>query len=232
MKVIEIDFDVWRDINSRLRSEEDTPSGVIRRLLEAQKELELSPVPTRMPVHTTQKMRPEGEQQDVSVRLDAAQWHRVKLLTRYTTETMGAWTSRAIRLLADMEEAALVPKPVLKHAPVPEPEVELAPEPLRKPTTSYRTHRDVWTSKGATLPDGTQMIMQYQGKEYEAVIINGMIATDYGDFITPTEAATAVVNNGKNVNGWNYWRVKRPEDDRFTHIQALRTVYHTRPQRK
>lgn len=84
-----------------------------------------------------------------------------------------------------------------------------------------------WTGDGVFLPDGTDIRMSYNGKTYEGVIkAGGAFAVGGGFFYSPSDAAraVAVTKKGKktNLNGWNYWQVKRPTDTRWSLLSDLR----------
>ncbi|GGZ44238.1 hypothetical protein [Asticcacaulis endophyticus] len=83
-----------------------------------------------------------------------------------------------------------------------------------------------WSGKGVTLPHQTELRMEYNGTVYEGRITNGIWVVEGKDFNSPSAAASgiAVTKKGKttNLDGWIYWRVKRPGDTAWTAIADLR----------
>ncbi len=77
-----------------------------------------------------------------------------------------------------------------------------------------------WAWKGVILPHGTEMRMNYNGREYRAEISEAAIKFDGQTFISPTAAAVAVTNN--QVNGWNYWDCKLPGSTKWEPIKKFR----------
>ena len=94
------------------------------------------------------------------------------------------------------------------------------------PPTSPESGGSSWTGKGVTLPHGTELRMEYTGRQYPGVIENGEWLVEGKRFNSPSGAAcgVALTRGGKNasVNGWNYWRCKRPGDTTWTSIKQLR----------
>lgn len=75
--------------------------------------------------------------------------------------------------------------------------------------------------KGVFLPDGTQLRVTYKGKTYTAEIKNGeWVGSDGVQRATPSDAACAITQT--NVNGWRFWKVKRPSDRDWIVLNALR----------
>jgi len=76
--------------------------------------------------------------------------------------------------------------------------------------------------KGVFLPNGTQFRVTYKGQTHTAEIKDG--AWIGGDGVrrgTPSEAACAVTQT--NVNGWRFWKVKRPSDTSWRVLNSLRS---------
>jgi hypothetical protein len=84
-----------------------------------------------------------------------------------------------------------------------------------------------WSGKGVTLPHGTSVRMEYNGKGHSGQIDNGEWLVEGTRFNSPSAAAGGVARtrSGKtpSLDGWVYWHVKRPGDARWTPIQALRS---------
>jgi hypothetical protein len=71
-------------------------------------------------------------------------------------------------------------------------------------------------------PDGTQFRATYKGKTYRAKIINAQWIDEFGIVRTsPSDAASAISQN--NVNGWRFWFVRRPQDDDWQRMDALKS---------
>src|SRR5690606_30804469 len=83
-----------------------------------------------------------------------------------------------------------------------------------------------WSGKGVTLPHGTALRMDYNGREYTGVITDGEWVVEGKRFKSPSAAAggIAVTRDGKHtrLDGWMYWHVKRPSDGDWIAIRKLR----------
>ena len=88
-----------------------------------------------------------------------------------------------------------------------------------------RTGRS-WSGKGVTLPHGSEVRMEYNGRRYAGTISDGEWLVEGQRFKSPSAAAggVAVTKDGKHtrLDGWNYWSVKRPGDGEWVAIRALR----------
>ena len=61
----------------------------------------------------------------------------------------------------------------------------------------------------------------YKGRTYSAEIKDGAwIGSDGKQRRTPSEAACAITDT--NVNGWRFWKVKRPSDTSWKVLNSLR----------
>ncbi|KUO56509.1 MAG: hypothetical protein APF78_09270 [Sphingomonadales bacterium BRH_c3] len=75
--------------------------------------------------------------------------------------------------------------------------------------------------KGVFLPNGTQLRVTYKGQTYTAEIKDGAwLGSDGVRRNSPSDAACAITQT--NVNGWRFWKVKRPSDTRWQVLNALR----------
>jgi hypothetical protein len=75
--------------------------------------------------------------------------------------------------------------------------------------------------KGVFLPNGTELRVTYKGQAHVATIKDG--AWIGGDGIrrhSPSDAACAITKT--NVNGWRFWKVKRPNDGAWRVLDELR----------
>ena len=83
-----------------------------------------------------------------------------------------------------------------------------------------------WSRKSVTLPHGTDLRMEYNGCRYTGTIENGEWLVEGRRFKTPSAAASgvAVTRDGKHtqLDGWIYWRAKRPGDTDWIALQQLR----------
>jgi predicted CopG family antitoxin len=81
-------------------------------------------------------------------------------------------------------------------------------------------------SKGGTIPHGSELRMNYKGREYHAVVDDGKIIWDGKAFSSPSEAAVAVIQStGQDqtrANGWDYWKVKTPESGEWRLADEVR----------
>jgi hypothetical protein len=79
----------------------------------------------------------------------------------------------------------------------------------------------VWYSS-AYLPNGTIFRATYKGKTYRAAIQNSQWVDELGYIRTsPSDAAKAITGN--NVNGWRFWFVRRPHDEDWQRMDALKS---------
>lgn len=92
-----------------------------------------------------------------------------------------------------------------------------------KPTTESAGRP--WSGKGVTLSHGTELRMEYNGRQYTGAIENGEWVVEGKRFRSPSAAAggVAVTKNGKhtNLDGWIYWYAKRPGDKEWVAIKQL-----------
>lgn len=98
-----------------------------------------------------------------------------------------------------------------------------------KPTRSKAFDEDRGAdlvSKGGTIPHGSELRMNYKGREYHAVVDDGKIIWDGKAFSSPSEAAVGVIQStGQDqtrANGWDYWKVKTPESGEWRLADELR----------
>ena len=74
--------------------------------------------------------------------------------------------------------------------------------------------------RGLLLPNGTLLRAIHKGRTFEAQIEEGKwINSDGTVYNSPSAAASAVTNN--NVNGWRFWKAKRPSDSEWRLLDAL-----------
>lgn len=103
-----------------------------------------------------------------------------------------------------------------------------APQTMRKETAPDKKQREgrPWFGKGVTLPHGTLVQMDYNGRVYSGVIDDGWWLVEGRRFKSPSGAASGVAITGRGaktrLDGWKYWSVKLPASDKWQHISTLR----------
>ena len=76
--------------------------------------------------------------------------------------------------------------------------------------------------RGVFLPNGTQLHATYKGKTYLAGISDGFwIGQDGKRRNSPSDAACAITKT--NVNGWRFWKAKRPGDGEARLLEEFRS---------
>ncbi len=84
----------------------------------------------------------------------------------------------------------------------------------------------VWERKGVELPEGTELFLAYPGVSASGKIQNGAWVVEGKVFRSPSSAACSIVSKKRgraiSVNGWMYWKVKRPTDSEWVLIHSLR----------
>lgn len=83
-----------------------------------------------------------------------------------------------------------------------------------------------WSGKGIRLPAGTEVRMEYRGREHRGAIQDSAWVVDGKTFKSPSAAASGVARTKEGTNpsldGWKYWQVKRPSDADWIALQTLR----------
>ena len=83
-----------------------------------------------------------------------------------------------------------------------------------------------WSGKGAVLPHGTQLRMEYNGVEYQGQILDGKWECGGGRHAGPSPAAASVAKTRDgtrpSLNGWIYWSAKLPGATRWIPISTMR----------
>lgn len=76
------------------------------------------------------------------------------------------------------------------------------------------------TISGVHFPEGTRFRVTYKGRTYTAEIRDGeWTGSDGTKHRSPSGAASAITHT--NVNGWRFWDVRRPHDERWVRMAAL-----------
>lgn len=79
----------------------------------------------------------------------------------------------------------------------------------------------VWYSN-VFFPNGTMFRATYKGRTHRAHIYNSQWIDEHQHIRTsPSDAASAI--SGTNVNGWRFWYVRRPFDEDWVRMDALRS---------
>lgn len=94
-----------------------------------------------------------------------------------------------------------------------------------KAVNSATTLGRPWAWKGVELPHGTELKMDYNGRQHVGVVQNGVWVVESREFNSPSAACSvARTKNGRTtpLDGWKYWFVKQPGQSRWTLIDDLR----------
>ena len=84
------------------------------------------------------------------------------------------------------------------------------PEAPPSSTTGAAPEAEGWRVKRVFFAEGTQFHAVYKGADYAGVVRNGRMVVGGKPYGFPSPAAVAVT--GHNVNGWRFWRSRRPGD--------------------
>ena len=83
-----------------------------------------------------------------------------------------------------------------------------------------------WSDRGVTLPHGTELHMDYNGRNYDGTIEDGAWLVGNKRFSSPSAAASEVCitrNGGKTLlNGWIYWRARLPNSSEWLSLSSMR----------
>ena len=83
-----------------------------------------------------------------------------------------------------------------------------------------------WTKGGLSLPHGTELRMEYNGLLHLGRIVDGAWEVEGQREKSPSGAASAVARTKDgaqvNINGKNYWQVRRPGEAGWTPYAALK----------
>lgn len=78
----------------------------------------------------------------------------------------------------------------------------------------------VWFSN-VYFPNGTLFRATYKGKTYRARVQGSQWVDEFGNLrSSPSDAASAISQT--NVNGWRFWYVRRPQDEDWQRMDALK----------
>jgi hypothetical protein len=93
-------------------------------------------------------------------------------------------------------------------------------EQKQTPIVKHSGSQGVDIGSGVFLPDGTILKKRFKGNLYEFKVENGKIWVNGKGYTSASGAAVAVT--GSSVNGWIFWKVKRPDDIDFRLLDDLR----------
>lgn len=83
-----------------------------------------------------------------------------------------------------------------------------------------------WSSKGVTLPHGTELLGCYSGQRVNGRVDDGRWIVNGRTYDAPSPAIqeNVVTKSGKrtNLDGWRYWQAKQPGESSFTPLQLLK----------
>jgi hypothetical protein len=82
-----------------------------------------------------------------------------------------------------------------------------------------------WSGKGVELPHGTELKMDYNGRQHVGVVKNGVWVVEGGEYTSPSAACgVARTKDGRStpLDGWKYWHAKQPGQSRWTLINKYR----------
>lgn len=82
-----------------------------------------------------------------------------------------------------------------------------------------------WSGKGVELPHGTELKMDYNGRQHVGVVKNGVWVVEGGEYSGPSAACSvARTKDGRStpLDGWKYWFAKQPRQSRWTLINKYR----------
>jgi len=93
-----------------------------------------------------------------------------------------------------------------------------------------------WAGKGVTLPHGTELRMEYNGRVHTGRIDNGRWLVEGKSFKSPSAAASgvALTKTGRHpsLDGWIYWQVKQPGETTWILLSQLRPTPRRAPRAK
>jgi hypothetical protein len=85
-----------------------------------------------------------------------------------------------------------------------------------------------WREGSVEIPHGSEARMSYQrgSQVFEGRFVDGKLIVQGRDFHTLSSAASALARTKDgsvpSLNGWNYWEVRLPGQDRWIPMKALR----------
>ena len=83
------------------------------------------------------------------------------------------------------------------------------------------------TKEGVIFPNGTALLSWYKDRAYYANVSDGTIEI-MGEHVDTMSAAAQMVTKGR-VNGWEFWKCRRPGDAEFIPVKNLRKLSLIKP---
>ncbi|PAL21216.1 hypothetical protein [Sphingopyxis sp. GW247-27LB] len=100
-------------------------------------------------------------------------------------------------------------------------EIDTPGLPDTLPLPGGSTVSGAWFSN-VFFPDGTFFRATYKGRTHRAQIRGSQWIDEFGNIRTsPSDAASAISRT--NVNGWRFWYVRRPIDEDWVRMDALKS---------
>ncbi len=92
--------------------------------------------------------------------------------------------------------------------------------------TERDSNRGAWVWKGVRLPSGTELSMEYRGRQYRGEIQDAAWCVEGKKFKSPSAAAGGVARTKDggtpSLDGWKYWWVRRPGESEWIALSSLR----------
>jgi hypothetical protein len=143
----------------------------------------------------------------MQITIDFEVWQALTALLENEADTYNEAIRRLLKLPASVASPGLG-------------EIDMPGEPDTLPLPSGPTS-GVWFSN-VFFPDGTMFRATHKGKTHRAQIRGSQWLDEYGIAKTsPSDAANAISRT--NVNGWRFWYVRRPFDDDWVRMDALKS---------
>ncbi|CAH2606274.1 conserved protein of unknown function (plasmid) [Rhodovastum atsumiense] len=79
-----------------------------------------------------------------------------------------------------------------------------------------------WNYDKISLPHGTELRLNHQGREHRAEIVDGLWILNGKPQNSPTAAARTIIDTKAALNGWWKWEAKRPGDVEWEWLGNLR----------
>jgi hypothetical protein len=79
-----------------------------------------------------------------------------------------------------------------------------------------------WIVQGVTFPSGTELQRRYKGTNYLGRVEDGCLVVDGKKYNSPSMAAVAIC--GHNVNGWRFWKARKPGEAEWKWLEHFRQL--------
>jgi hypothetical protein len=101
----------------------------------------------------------------------------------------------------------------------------MAPKSSRG-SSAHVSGNGAWMGQGVTLPEMTEIRMEYRGESYTGLIERGLWVVNGEEHSGPSTAAGRTVwtksGTHPSLNGWIYWQVRRPGKN-WVSLDSLRS---------